>query len=66
MRIPSGVIREDVKNLILSNLRLRVVSAADMTAHAEAARVGERRVERTVQLLVPVFGTLAIPHAAAH
>ena len=47
--IDAGTWRRDVEKLILANLRLPVISAADMTAHIEAARTGERRLGALIE-----------------
>ena len=43
------VIRHDVKNLIMANIRLPVNSTGDLIAHIEAARVGESRLHTLIE-----------------
>ena len=42
--VSRGVVRHDVRNLIMANIRIPVNSTGDLIAHIEAARVGERRL----------------------
>ena len=42
--VSRGVIRHDVRNLIMANIRIPVNATGDLIAHIEAARVGERRL----------------------
>ena len=42
--VSRGVVRHDVRNLIMANIRVPVNAAGDLIAHIEAARVGERRL----------------------
>ena len=44
--VSRGVIRHDVKNLIMANIRIPVNSTGDLIAHIEAARVGEARLQQ--------------------
>ncbi len=46
--VSRGVIRHDVRNLIMANIRIPVNATGDLMAHIEAARVGERRLHALV------------------
>ena len=59
--VEAGRLRKDVQNLILSNLRIPVQVKADMMAHVEAARTGERRLHALIEkydieLVLAAFG----------
>ncbi len=42
--VSRGVVRHDVRNLIMANTRIPLNATGDLIAHIEAARVGERRL----------------------
>ncbi|MCQ3803236.1 MAG: hydantoinase B/oxoprolinase family protein [bacterium] len=47
--VSRGVMRHDVRNLIMANIRIPVNSTGDLIAHIEAARVGERRLHSLIE-----------------
>lgn len=47
--VDRGEIRSDVRNLVLSNLRIPVDVGADMVAHIQASRTGERRLHELIK-----------------
>jgi N-methylhydantoinase B len=47
--VDAGQLRMDVRNLILSNMRLPIQVEADMVAHIEAAKTGERRLVALIE-----------------
>ena len=46
--VSRGVIRHDVRNLIMANIRIPLNATGDLIAHIEAARVGERRLHALI------------------
>lgn len=47
--VSRGVVRHDVRNLIMANIRIPLNATGDLIAHIEAARVGERRLHTLIR-----------------